>query len=138
MPSHQRCVAPQVCQIARLIEWVGSCCGADRVADDVTFKLTLAVEEAVSNAIAHAFADLPPPHLIKVRLEITAASVAAEIIDNGRPFDPTAAPDADLSAPLERRDPGGLGVHLMHSVMDDVQYRHSDGRNILRLEKARS
>ena len=137
MPSHQLCVAPQVCQIARLIEWIASCCGAERLADDLTFKLTLAVEEAAANVIEHAFADLPPPHLIKVRLEITDALVAAEIIDNGRPFDPTAAPDADLSLPLEQRDPGGLGVHLMRSVMDDVRYRRGDGQNILRLEKAR-
>ena len=137
MTSHQLCVEPQVCEIPRLIDWVASCCGADRLDDDLTFKMTLAIEEAVTNLIDHAFADLPPPHLITVRLAITAELVAAEIIDNARPFDPTAAPDPDLSLPLEQRDPGGLGVHLMRSMMDGLQYRRSDGRNILRLEKAR-
>jgi len=59
------------------------------------------------------------------------------VIDNGHPFDPTAAPEPDLSLPLERRRPGGLGIHLMRSMMDRVHYRRSDGSNILRLEKAR-
>jgi anti-sigma regulatory factor (Ser/Thr protein kinase) len=137
MPSHEFHVQPQVCEVSRLIDWVGSRCGADGLAEDVTFKVTLALEEAVINVIRHAFVGLPPPHSIKVRLDITAASVTAEIIDNGQFFDPTAAPDPDLSLPLEQRRPGGLGIPLMRNMMDRLHYRRSDGNNILRLEKAR-
>jgi anti-sigma regulatory factor (Ser/Thr protein kinase) len=137
MASHEQDVEPQVGEVSRLIDWVESCCAAEGLAEDLTFKLTLALEEAVANVISHAFLGLPPPHSIKVRLDITAQSVSAEIIDNGRPFDPTAAPDPDFSLPLEERDPGGLGIHLMQSMMDRVHYRRGDGNNILRLEKAR-
>src|SRR5579863_5734920 len=134
MASHHLDVEPQVGEVARLIEWVGSCCAADGVSEEVTFKMTLAVEEAVVNVISHAFAGLPPPHSITVRLDIAAQSIAAEIIDNGRPFDPTAAADPDLSTPLEARDPGGLGIHLMRRMADRLSYRRGDGHNILRLE----
>ena len=137
MTSYELDVEPQVGEVPRLIDWVGNCCAAEGLAEDLTFKLTLALEEAVANVIAHAFPGLPPPHSIKVRLDITAQSVSAEIIDNGRPFDPTAAPDPDLSLPLERRCPGGLGIHLMRGMMDRLDYRRSDGSNVLRLEKAR-
>jgi len=137
MASHELDVEPQVGEVPRLIDWVGSCCAAEGLAEDVTFKLTLALEEAVANVITHAFLGLPPPHSIKVRLAISARSVSAEIIDNGRPFDPTAAPDPDLSLSLEERRPGGLGIHLMRGMMDRVHYRRGDGNNILRLEKAR-
>jgi anti-sigma regulatory factor (Ser/Thr protein kinase) len=137
MASHELDVEPQVGEVPRLIDWVGSCCAAEGLAEDLTFKLTLALEEAVANVIDHAFRGLPQPHSIKVRLDITAQSVTAEIIDNGRPFDPTAAPDPDLSLPLEERDPGGLGIHLMRGMMDRVHYRRGDGNNILQLEKSR-
>ena len=137
MASHELDVKPQVGEVPRLIDWIGSCCAGEGVAEDVTFKLTLAVEEAVINVINHAFEGLPPPHSIAVRLDIAAQSATAEIIDNGRPFDPTSAPDPDLSLPLERRCPGGLGIHLMRGMMDRLNYRRSAGSNILRLEKAR-
>ena len=137
MASHELRVKPQVCEVSRLIEWVGSCCGAEGLAEDCIFKMTLALEEAVANVINHAFVGLPPPHSITVRLDVTGQSISAEIIDNGRPFDPTAAPDPDLALPLEERRPGGLGILLMHKMMDRLTYRRSDGTNILRLEKAR-
>jgi len=137
MTSHELDVEPQVGEVPRLIDWAQSRCAAEGLAEDLTFKLTLALEEAVANAIAHAFLGQPPPHLIKVRLDITAQSISAEIVDNGRPFDPTAAPGPDLSLPLEERGPGGLGIHLMRSMMDRVHYRRGNGNNILRLEKAR-
>jgi serine/threonine-protein kinase RsbW len=103
----------------------------------VAHKLALALEEAVMNVLTHAFAGLPPPHRISIRLAIADAGVLAEVIDNGRPFDPTAAPEADLARPLAARAPGGLGIHLMRSLVDRIAYRRSDGNNILRLEKTR-
>jgi serine/threonine-protein kinase RsbW len=136
MASHECSVEPQVSKIPQLIDWVEACCGADGLADHVSFKIALALEEAVSNVIAHAFTGVPPPHLIRVRLDISAELFTAEIIDNGRAFDPTTAPPPDLSVPLDQRPPGGLGIHLMRSMMDRVQYRRSDGNNLLRLEKA--
>jgi len=137
MAAHELDVTPEVGGVSRLIDWIGSRCAAEGLAPDVTFKLTLALEEAVVNVISHAFAGVPPPHSITVRLDIAAQSVTVEIIDNGRPFDPTSAPDPDLSLPLEQRHPGGLGIHLMRGMMDRLHYRRSYGSNILRLEKAR-
>ena len=137
MAAHELDVTPEVGEVSRLIDWIGSRCAAEGLAEDVTFKLTLALEEAVINVISHAFAGLPPPHSITVRLDIAAQSVTVEIIDNGRPFDPTSAADPNLALPLEQRHPGGLGIHLMRGMVDRLHYRRSGGSNILRLEKAR-
>jgi anti-sigma regulatory factor (Ser/Thr protein kinase) len=137
MVAYELGVKPDVSEVPLLIDWVESCCGNEGLADDFTFKMTLAVEEAVMNVIDHAFVGLPPPHSIKVRLDITAQSVAAEIIDNGHPYDPRTAPDPDLGLPLEQRNPGGLGVHLMRTMMDRLDYRCTGGNNIFRLEKSR-
>jgi len=137
MAEHELQVEPQVSEIPRLIDWIAACCCDEGVADEVGFKMTLALEEAVMNVITHAFHGVPPPHLITVRLRITSRMLAAEISDNGAPFDPTTAPDPDLSLPIEQRHPGGLGIHLMRSIMDRMQYSRSTDGNVLRLEKAR-
>ena len=137
MPSYRLGVKAQVSEVARLIEWIEGCAGRDGVDQAVAYQVMLAVEEAVMNVIGYAFEGQPPPHSITVRLDIDAAKIAAEVSDNGRPFDPTAMPEPDLSLPLEQRRVGGLGVHLMRNMMDRLDYRRDGGRNVLRLEKAR-
>lgn len=136
MASYELCFPPQISQIPRLIDWVEACCSAERITDQVSFRLALAIEEAATNVIGHAFAGIPPPHLVTVRLDIAPQLLVAEIIDNGRPFDPTTVPPPDLTLPIEQRAPGGLGIHLMRSMVDGLHYDRSDGRNRLRLEKA--
>jgi anti-sigma regulatory factor (Ser/Thr protein kinase) len=136
MTSYELCVEPQVSEIPRLIDWVEACCGAEGIADHIAFRVALALEEAVTNVIAHAFAGVPPPHQIAVKLDISTRSFIAEITDNGRPFDPTAVPVPDLSLPLEQRPTGGLGIHLMRSMVDRIEYRRRGDTNLLRLERA--
>jgi anti-sigma regulatory factor (Ser/Thr protein kinase) len=137
MASHELRVEPLASEIPRLIQWLEARCGADGIADDATLQIALAVEEAVSNVINHAFAGLPPPFLIMVRIDINSELVAIEIIDNGHPFDPTLTPDPDLSQPLEGRNPGGLGIHLIRGMMDRIQYQRRDNHNVFRLEQRR-
>jgi serine/threonine-protein kinase RsbW len=135
MTFYELRLEPQVSEIARLTDWVEASCDTDGVGDEIRFKMTLALEEAVTNVIGNAFDGAPPPHLITVRLDIAAKSVVAHVIDNGRPFDPTASPDPDLSLPLDEREPGGLGIHLMRGLMDRLQYRRDGGNNVLQLQK---
>lgn len=138
MAWYEIALPPDIAAIGRLTDWIARSCAAEGLAAEVTFKLTLALEEAVINVVNYAFAELPPPHVIRVRLEIGAEALAAEVIDNGRAFDPSTVPEPDLAAPLELRDPGGLGIHLMRHMVDRVDYRRADGINRLRLETARA
>ena len=137
MADHRLVLAPDIAEIPRLLDWVETCCGDAAVAHETVFKLTLALEEAVANVIHHAFAGAAPPHRVEVDLAIGADRVTAEVVDNGRPFDPSAAPEPDRNLPLEQRDPGGLGIHLIRRMMDRVDYSRVDGENRLRLEKTR-
>jgi anti-sigma regulatory factor (Ser/Thr protein kinase) len=128
---------PHLSEIPRLIDWVEARCADTGVAGEIAMKLALALEEAVANVINHGLPGVPPPHRVLVRLEIGADTVEAEVIDNGRPFDPTGAPPPDLSLPLEERQPGGLGIPLLRGLMDGLAYRRVGDRNILTLHKAR-
>jgi anti-sigma regulatory factor (Ser/Thr protein kinase) len=137
MADHRLVLAPDIAEIPRLIDWVETCCGETAIDHATTGKLALVLEEAVANVIHHAFTDVPAPHQVAVELAIDANRISAEVIDNGRPFDPVAAPEPETDLPLEERQPGGLGVLLIRRMMDRVEYRRVAGENRLRLEKSR-
>jgi serine/threonine-protein kinase RsbW len=99
---------------------------------DVTFRLTLALDEAVSNVIRHGLTD-GTDRPISVSVRVADGMVTATVEDHGVPFDPNDAPAPNLDAPIEERTPGGLGVHLVKATMDDVQYRRDGDRNVLTL-----
>ena len=69
-------------------------------------------------------------------LRLDAGTVVVQVEDEGRPFNPLEAPPVDLDAPIEGRPIGGLGIHLIRSLMDAIEYRHEDGRNVLVMRKA--
>lgn len=137
MAGHRLEIEPDIGEIPRLVDWVEHCCGEAGIGSDLSFRLTLALDEAVTNVIGHAFTGQALPHRIAVELDITDTSVVATVIDNGRAFDPSAAPEPDISLPLDERDPGGLGILLINRMVDRVDYRRAGDENRLRLEKLR-
>jgi anti-sigma regulatory factor (Ser/Thr protein kinase) len=137
MARHHLSLNPDVGEIPRLIDWVERCCGEAGMPTDLPFQLALALDEAVANVIGHAFAGQAPPHRIEIELDITDTAAVATVIDNGRAFDPSEAPEPDVSLPLDKRDPGGLGILLIRRMVDRVEYRRTGNENRLRLEKSR-
>ena len=107
---------------------------AERLPTAVVNALNIALDEAVSNAINHGY-DAGVRGEIAVRLRRAGDQVEIEVEDDGRPFDPLQAPPPDLTLPLERRPVGGLGIHLIRKLMDEVSYARRDGRNVLRMAK---
>jgi anti-sigma regulatory factor (Ser/Thr protein kinase) len=92
-------------------------------------------DELLTNAIDYALHDNPDP-LLQVVLQLTGPALEAWVIDNGRAFDPlhdAAVPDLELS--VEDRPIGGLGIHLVKSLMDQAEYRRDHDRNVLHLRK---
>ena len=84
-----------------------------------------------------------PPDLVYHEIEVTLTSdedvFTVEIIDDGHAFNPLSdAPEPDLDAGIEDRPIGGLGIHLMRVMMDDVHYRREQNKNHLTLIKRRN
>ena len=57
------------------------------------------------------------------------------LIDSGKPYDPLAKPDPDVTLSAEERPIGGLGIFMVKKTMDDVTYEYKDGKNILSIKK---
>lgn len=100
----------------------------------VAGRLALAVDEATTNAIEHAYAGAPD-RLVQVRFDDRADELRVEVVDSGLTLDPRKVPSVDLDRFVEQRRTGGLGVHLMEKIMDSVTYRRSAGCNICCLVK---
>jgi anti-sigma regulatory factor (Ser/Thr protein kinase) len=96
--------------------------------------VTLALDEVITNTISYGYND-QVPHEIRVRLTLANSRLSAEVEDDARPFNPLTVPQPDLTSPLETRSVGGLGVHLMRSLMDQVDYRRESGKNHLIMSK---
>lgn len=103
---------------------------------DLAFQIQLTLDEIGDNLVEHR-AQAQSTYM-KVTLASQERAVTIQVIDDGIAFDPTAdAPAADITSPLEDRPIGGLGLHLIRTLMDKIDYRREDGRNILTLVKHR-
>jgi serine/threonine-protein kinase RsbW len=100
---------------------------ANGIAEDVVLQVNLALEELITNIIMHAQAD-SACH-IHLRLSLDAGALTAVLSDDAAAFDPLTMPAPDITAPLEERSVGGLGIHLVRSLIDQVDYQRQGGRN---------
>lgn len=105
------------------------------LAAETVHACTLALEEVVTNVIRHGYDD-GQEHPIEVTLSADfSGAVRLVVRDQGKPFNPLDAPVPDTSAPLDRRPAGGLGIHLVRHVMDEIRYERSGDCNVLTMTK---
>ena len=99
---------------------------------DLTFRVSLVVDELAQNVVDYAYSGAHGD--VEVAVTSRDETVAIEIVDEGRAFDPlTEAPAPDLTSPIEGRPIGGLGVHFTLTLMDNVEYTRESGKNCLRI-----
>ena len=121
-------------RVPRLNEFIDDVSEANGFDMATIMQINLAIEEAVVNVMNYAY-----PEGTKGDITIEAKSNGTEMIfiisDTGKPFDPTAKPEVDITKSAEDRAIGGLGIHLIRQIMDRINYERIDGHNILTLIK---
>jgi len=113
-------------QIPTLSEWIDSL----SIPEELNMPINLALEEIVTNVMLYAY---PGKHG-QVLVEYTAPLIFT-ITDSGIAFDPTKKEEVDTTLSAEERPIGGLGIHLVRQIMDEVIYERVDDKNVLTLIK---
>ncbi len=101
----------------------------------IMFNVNLAVDEILTNIISYGYPQ-GGDHEIVIRLSLSAGELIVIIEDEGRPFDPLHTKPPDTEVPASERSVGGLGIHLVRKVMDRLEYRREEGKNVLTMTKA--
>jgi len=119
-------------QIKNAVEEFGQ---AQNLPSSLTYQINLALEELGINIVNYAYDD-DETHKFEISLVLEVNTLTIEIIDDGRAFNPLSeAPEPDLDSNVEDRPIGGLGVHLVRSMMDELHYRREAERNHITLVK---
>jgi serine/threonine-protein kinase RsbW len=98
------------------------------------YSVQLAADEAASNIIEHAYAGRPSETFL-LRCDYSNDRLIMTFRDGGESFDFSKVKTPDLSADLSKRKIGGLGIFLMHKLMDEVDYKVTRSGNFLTLVK---
>lgn len=121
---------PAVAQVAAELD---AFCQAENLPEDTAWRLRVALDEIVANIVSHG-ASGAKAGAIDVWFRRDGDTVEVRIADDGVPFDPLLRPAPSVTAPLEDRRPGGLGIVLIKGLMDDVRYERTT-RNLLILRR---
>lgn len=121
-------------EVPKLAAFMDEVCESLELDPMVTMQLNLALEEAVVNVIDYAYPEGEKGE-VDVDVKVAGDSLVFVVSDSGIPFDPTAKPEVDTTLSAEERRIGGLGIHLVRNIMDDVQYERVGDRNVLTVSK---
>ncbi|MCX6550657.1 MAG: ATP-binding protein [Acidobacteria bacterium] len=101
---------------------------------EAAYAVSLTLDEVLANVIRHGYDDTDE-HTIGLHVSVEADVLSVRIEDDGRPFNPLLAPDPPLDLPIEERPVGGLGIHIVRTMMDELHYERVNGLNVLTLRK---
>lgn len=107
-------------------------------ADDLASKITLAVDEACSNLVRHAYRNDATKEIC-VKIETENSNFIVKIFDEGSPFNPIEVSSPNMDEYFKELKRGGLGIHIIKLIMDEISYVPSNDQihmNMLCLKKA--
>ena len=93
-------------------------------------RMMMALDEILTNVVLYAYpADCRGT--VGIHLGRDGNTITAEVVDHGKPFDPTVHPAPDITLPIEQRPIGGLGIHLVRNLVTSLRHYREQGENHL-------
>ncbi len=132
----RRVFSGSIADVTAASAWVERIAATLKLPGKLTFAMQVCLEELMSNIARHGKVrscptetDAHNPLSISVGIDVRTDRIAMTIEDNGRPFDVEKAPAKVVDRPLEQVQPGGLGINLIKSFSDNIEYRRTDAGN---------
>lgn len=129
-------IANEMAELKRLPQLVEEFGEANCFPPKLIFQITLILDELVTNSISYGYME-PGGHQIRIDLSFKDQRLTIRLEDDAGPFNPLEAPPPELDLPLEERNRqvGGMGIHLVRTLVDQLNYERVDGKNVLVLTK---
>lgn len=121
-------------ELSRLASLIEEFCEKHELGMRITFQINLIIDEIITNIISYGFED-EFEHIIVIELDLQDEILHCSISDDGLAFDPLIVEKPNLDEGVEDRKIGGLGIHFVKTMIDDISYERKDGKNILRFSK---
>ncbi len=125
-------VVNDLAEIDRVNQEFGAFVEQWQIPPEIGFKFNVAFDELLNNTISYAYQD-DQEHEIVVHVDYSGDRLVVRIEDDGIPYNPFSREAPDTSLSLEEREVGGLGVHLVRNLMEDVAYQRKTDKNVLTL-----
>jgi serine/threonine-protein kinase RsbW len=97
-------------------------------------EINICLDELFTNIVMYGFKD-DLKHIIRFNIYMDRNALILNIEDNGLPFNPLMKKDSKLPDDIDQAKIGGLGIHIVKKLMDDIEYERKGGRNRLTLKK---
>lgn len=117
-------------EAARLVDIIEEYGKEYSISGKSLYNIKLALEELFVNIVSYGYDD-DGEHEVTIVITKDGSELTVEIRDDGKPFNPLEAPAPDLDMPVEEREPGGLGIHLVRHISKGIEYRREGAHNIL-------
>lgn len=98
-------------------------------------RISLVIEELLTNLIKFGYPGRTEPGRVEITLRLEGKRLTLLFADDGVPFNPLAHPLPKLDQPAAARLIGGLGIHIMRALADELSYHRSQDRNLLRFTR---
>ncbi len=134
--SYSLTVASDTAHLEAIADFVTQAARKAALNEEEIYAIQMAVDEACTNIIQHAYAGEPGD--IQLTCRVKPGECMVTIRDQGRPFDPESVPQPDVTCSLEERAIGGLGLFFMHKLMDKVHFSFDPqtGNQVVMTKKA--
>jgi serine/threonine-protein kinase RsbW len=118
----------EMSELAVLSDALRQFCVQHAVGRRTGVQLHVTLDEIVSNIIKYAWPE-GGAHELSVCMSAEADTIRVEVVDDGKAFDPRTAPPPPATVARRRVRPGGIGIHLVRQLVDEIAYHRGDGRN---------
>ena len=136
MQNVQLNLANRLTELDKLVVQLESLAESWHIPGKTVMELNLVLEELFTNIVFYAFGETSEHRIIIDFILADPHRLKVQIVDDGKPFNLLEAKTSDeFSKPLEERRIGGLGIHFVREMMDEVEYLRVNDRNVVTLQK---
>jgi anti-sigma regulatory factor (Ser/Thr protein kinase) len=121
-------------EIDRCLQAFASFCNRILLTEDMQNSVSIVLDDLLNNIISYAFED-SEEHKIEVSFRKDKQRLVITVVDDGVEFDPYLKGKPDIESEIDERRIGGLGIHMIKSIMDDYFYKRIKGQNHITLIK---